>query len=177
MMTKSNTLTAQVATLIGTKVDSATLEQWAESVIDNHRFASRTARTLSRFGEASSRQVRLGSPEELADAGHNIAAIAYALQSGVTASAMNKALKGGINMASLVQSIADGLDTSLFSRAVMKGMKVRFFAGTVEHMAGEELNGALANFIESACERRAEPNPVRRALAWLGESDCLLVTA
>lgn len=175
MMTKKNTLTAKVATLIGSKLNIATLELWAETVIENHRFTSRSAQVLSRLGETTSRQVRLGSAEELAAAGHNIVAIAFALDRGVTASAVKKALKGGISLKALVSAIENGLDTGIFSRAVMCGLVVRHFASTVENMQGDELNGALENFIEHKAEVKAEPDPVRRSLAVCGEDDYVVV--
>lgn len=158
-----------IARLIGTAADESTLELWAESVINRHRFTSRQAEIAHRYGEASARQVRFPSADELSASSHDVVAIAFALTRGVSAPAMKKALKGGIDLAAVVSAIDAGLDTAVFSQAVMSGLVVRFFASTVENMQGGELNGALENFIESARERRAEPNPVARMLARLGD--------
>jgi hypothetical protein len=130
------------------------LEMVAETIIDKARFGSRTDSILARYEDVPT---LFPSADELTEKGADIVHIGNALEAGLDPVAFGKAIELG-------------LDLKAFSAAFeCGGLQVEHFAGMVESLDMETLNGALEQVVEVIEEHTQFPNPTDRVLHRLGE--------
>lgn len=159
-------------------VAPAVQHNWAEAVIDSHRYNG-SDRVMARYEDLAG---RFPSCEDLEAKGGDLVALANGFQGGLTAAAFRQAIDKGVNLDTLSQAINDGLcckafakavaaglNVEMFDQAVFNGLIVSDFAEMVDTMDIRELNGALANFVEATEEALDYPDPVLRAFSMLDE--------
>jgi hypothetical protein len=130
------------------------LEMAAESTIDHARFTSTPDRILARYEDVPA---LFPSADELTAKGADIVDIGNALDAGLDPVAFGKAIELGLDLRAFCAAYLCG------------GLHVEHFAGMVESLDMETLNGALEQVVEVIEEHTQFPNPVDRVLNRLGE--------
>jgi hypothetical protein len=129
-------------------------EMVAESIIDNARFGSTVDRILARHEDVPS---LFPSAETLTEKGADIVVIGQALENGLDPVAFGKAIELGLDLAAFCAAFESG------------GLHVEHFAGMVESLDMETLNGALEQVVEVIEEHAQFPNLTDRVLHRVGE--------
>jgi hypothetical protein len=92
------------------------LEQWADAVIDRHRFGCDEDRVLARWDE-SDVDALMPSSDDLSEIGFDIVGLAKALESGLNAELFGKAYRL-LDITEFNVALAAGLDIALYNEGL-----------------------------------------------------------
>ena len=139
------------------------LEATAATLLDANRFGDEVTAVLSRHEDCES-EARYPSSDELSARGIDVVVLANASVNGLDMDVFGRALEAGLDGATLTKAIDLGLDPEAAT-------------DLLERYEADEVSGMLANYVESTEEVEANPDPVLRTLARLGETDVELMAA